>query len=102
MAKDKIVIYRDVKPIENLRSTIYCPLLYDISCASMKGSYTLGCSLTDSRDPSYFLVLVSFDNCKAQCHLLEFRRNATSHGWGKRWGEQINGSISASWQVTDQ
>src|SRR5258707_6779411 len=45
----------------------------------MKGSYTLGCSLTDPSDALDFLVLVSFYNGKVQCHLLEFHRNMSSH-----------------------
>jgi hypothetical protein len=90
MTKDK-VIYRDPKPIENPRSTIYCPPLYYISRAPMmKSLYTLGCSLTDPSDLSDFLVLVLSYDSKAQCHLLEFRRNMSSHnlndcGGTNRW-----------------
>ena len=56
--KDKI-IYRELKPIENPRSTIHY-----ISCVLMKGSYTLGCSLTDLSDILDFIVLVSSYNIK--------------------------------------
>ena len=56
----------------------------------IKSPYKLGCSLTDSRDPSYFLVLVSSYNCKAHCHLLESGRNTCSG-----WYESMAGSRQA-------
>jgi hypothetical protein len=47
-----------------------------ISRASMTGSFTLCCSLTDLGDLSDFLVLVSSQNSKAQCHLEFYKQKA--------------------------
>jgi hypothetical protein len=53
----------------------------------MRSVYTLGCSFTDPSGLSEFLVLVSSYDSKAQCHLLEFRRNMSSQlEW--LWGDE--------------